>query len=197
MLPTVLIIAGHNGLNAVNEYPRSDKQSPEVPPGIYEGQWNRLFAQSLAYCLKSASIDCQLVNPGPINIPHDSIVGYVNDTFKRTNKPLFLFEIHANAAGKKWSNANGYTIFTPRNSKPLESSMALEFNKQLIDFNYPIRTRGIKQKNFKIITRTKCPALLFEAGFMDNVNDVALLQRQKTIDTACKAFRRSLREQYI
>lgn len=200
--PIVLVVAGHGGLNALGEYPRKDKRSPQVPPGIYEGAWNRKAAEAITRALEAAGIRAQFVNPGPVNQPLKSIIGYVNDTCRRANVPICVFEVHANSEAvehydeRGWGDARGVVQFVSKRASSTSQKLAHEYDKQLQELGYAIPSRGVKAANFAIITRTSCPAWLLEAGFMSNYQDVELLQQEDQIGILCQAAVNTIKTVY-
>jgi len=165
-----LLDPGHGGV-AFSHYLTPGKRSPEVPPGIFEGEFNRAVCGYLNNGEKFLSIV-----PGPIQVPLESRVGFVNKLAKLED--VALISVHANAAGdgKQWNAANGFTIFTSKNSLTESQILARCIHKEFFEsFGDTIKSRGIKQENFTVIKKTKCPAVLVECGFMTNKSDVAFL----------------------
>ena len=71
-----LLDPGHGGV-AFSHYLTPGKRSPEVPPGIFEGEFNRAVCGYLNNGEKFLSIV-----PGPIQVPLESRVGFVNKLAK-------------------------------------------------------------------------------------------------------------------
>jgi len=206
--PVILTVAGHGGLNAHGEYPRKDKRSPEVPPGIFEGAFNRTTAGGITDKLLEDGITCQFVNPGPMNSPHKSIIGYVNDTARRSNRPLALIEVHANSDDvqhydeRGWFDENGqdietgFVVFVSERASRTSLKLAHAIDAAVRAEGYKIPSRGVKSANFNIITKTVCPAVLIECGFMSNRSDVALLQDPVEIKKLCTAISKAIKAVY-
>ncbi|NIV93759.1 hypothetical protein GWN42_13420 [candidate division KSB1 bacterium] len=169
---------GHGGL-AFGQYLTPGKRSPEVPPGLYEGAFNRLISQGIATTLKALKgVEVAQTAIGPINIPLKNRVAFVNGLQKRVGNCV-LISLHVNAApGKGWSSARGFTIFKPRRQFPhlIEKSHKLatliESELRVADYT---SSRGIKEANFTIIQKVNCPAVLVEMGFMTNQMEVKAL----------------------
>ena len=165
-----LLDPGHGGV-AFSHYLTPGKRSPEVPPGIFEGEFNRAVCGYLNNGEKFLSIV-----PGPIQVPLESRVGFVNKLAKLED--VALVSVHANAAGdgKQWNAANGFTIFTSKNASKKSELLARCLESEFDDhFGGIIKSRGIKTANFTIIKQSKCPAVLVECGFMTHKSDVAFL----------------------
>lgn len=180
---TYLLAAGHVGV-AFDQYLMNGKQSPRVPPGIYEGAFNRLLAADIEYIAKRRGVRCVFLNPGPINVSNWAKVSYANALYAKLGKPPMVYiSIHANAApGYGWSDATGLAIFHAHLSST-GTGIAQVFEKHLMErsgltlqhANCPITSRGIKAKNFTELWRTKMFAILVENLFMTNLRDVKLL----------------------
>lgn len=192
--PVVLVVAGHGGLNALGEYPRKDKRSPEVPPGIFEGEWNRTTAQVITDHLTAAGITAQFVNPGPLSAPLKSLLGYIQDTAKRaTPRPLVVLEVHANSEvvehydPRGWGSARGVVAFHPKNGSEPSRLLASTLIEKLQEEGYRIPSRGVKSAAFTMIMKCPGPAVLLECGFMSSREDVALLQDPQEVEKIARA----------
>jgi N-acetylmuramoyl-L-alanine amidase len=169
-----LIHAGHGGV-AAGHYFTPGKRSPEVPPGIYEGEVNRLIADGVWTGLDDEII---LLNPGPISIPQrEVIIPWVNKFYKK-EKNTALIAIHCNASPiKGWSKANGFVVFHSRKASDKSKMLAKMLERNMRESGTGIKSRGIKQANHWITTQTKCPAVLLECGFMTNLQEAKKLAR--------------------
>ena len=171
-----LLDAGHSGVT-FGHYWTSGKRSPQIPPGFYEGEFNRLVCDWAA----DGEDDILFLNPGPYPIPIAMRVELINKIvrmLKRRGERCILLSVHANAPVKPgWNRANGTTVFTLR--KPHVESV--RFSKMIVDemrSQTPLRSRGIKKANFGIL-RVNCPSVLLECGFQTNKPDVDFLWTQK------------------
>lgn len=176
---SILLDSGHGGM-AFEHYLTPGKQSPSVPPGIYEGEFNRRVCEELASYDDPSSIRLLHITPGPINISLTKRVSFVNQFAKRT--PCALISIHANAAGSQgWSDGNGFVVFHSRiasqRSRLLAGILEETYQKEFYGL---IRSRGIKEANHTITTATHCPAVLLECGFMTNLKEAKYLKRRDT-----------------
>jgi N-acetylmuramoyl-L-alanine amidase len=167
-----LFLAGHGG-EIFGEYLTADKRSPEVPPGIFEGVYNREICSLVVPALNGSGIEAEFINPGPYNIPQTERVKLVNDIHKRTGDQCILVVLHCNAArGSGWSDANGFRVFVSRNASQRSRDLSMYFVDGM-DLNTALLARPTLEKNFSILAKTKCPAVLLEMFFMTNKNDVA------------------------
>jgi N-acetylmuramoyl-L-alanine amidase len=191
-----LLDPGHGGV-AFGHYLTPGKRSPEVPPGIYEGEFNRAVCGYLHNEEKFLNIV-----PGPIRVPLQDRVDFVNGIAEHEN--VALISVHANAAGdgNQWNKANGFTIFTSKDSLTESRILARCIHKEFFEsFGDTIKSRGIKQENFTVLKRSHCPAVLVECGFMTNKSDVAFLASgsgQRAIAAAiygaCAAYESEVRQ---
>ena len=180
---------GHGGM-AFDTYMTAGKQSPEVPPGIYEGEFNRSVCELISWSLD----DVEITAPGPINIPLKDRVRFVNQLHKRF-KDCVLISIHANAAaGSGWSKARGLVVFHSKKASADSKRLAKLVEGELAFADYT-KSRGIKKANHTITTKVKCPAILVECGFMTNKEEAASLASYKTqnliadaIVSACELY---------
>lgn len=178
-----ILDAGHGGM-AFGRYLSIGKRSPEVPPGIYEGEFNRSICRRVVGQLLDHGVEAIELCPGPVNIPLarrksqkknnlTTRIDAVNELCKYFNN-LFLLSVHANASGNKWDDsACGVKVFVPKN--PLAGEL-LCANRILEALKNYTKSRGISEKPFTIIQKTKCPAVLLEVDFMthpDKAKDLA------------------------
>ncbi len=164
--------AGHGGI-AFGHYMTRGKRSPEVPPGIYEGEFNRDICARVGLLYGESS--CVLTAPGALNPPLKSRVDFVN-TLQKHFGDVVLISIHANAdgLGKDWTGARGHVVFTHKNRPDAGSDrLASLISGELAALNYT-RNRGVKKAAFSVLN-VRCPAVLVECGFMTNSEDVATL----------------------
>tara|TARA_R100000655_G_scaffold108800_3_gene161550 strand:+ start:2461 stop:3066 length:606 start_codon:yes stop_codon:yes gene_type:complete len=163
---TVILDAGHGGI--INgEYQTSGKRSPIWPDGsqLFEGEFNRAIKARLIEKLTADKINYIDINPEAKDISLRERVSRANKI-----KDCFYVSIHANAGGGK-----GSEVFISENasitSEIIAEFAATEYEKiflPLLSSNFGYYWRGIKKKNFTVISQTYCPAILFECFFMDN-----------------------------
>ncbi|MBL7220748.1 MAG: N-acetylmuramoyl-L-alanine amidase [Phycisphaerae bacterium] len=83
---------------------------------------------------------------------------------------LFV-SLHCDAAPNR--RARGFTIYAPRDRMRQASSFAAAMERSMLTTN--MASRGIRAAGFRVLVRTKCPALLLEMGFLSNRYDARLL----------------------
>lgn len=117
-------------------------------------------------------------NPGPYNIPQAERVKLVNDIHRRAGDCI-LIVVHANAAaGKGWNDANGFRVFHSTNASKKSRLLAECLHGSMTAWT-KIYPRTIAEKNFTILYKTKCPAVLLECGFMTNRADAAYMASER------------------
>jgi N-acetylmuramoyl-L-alanine amidase len=128
------------------------------------------------------------LNPGPINVPlsywrdkkyASSRVAYLNKL--NTVEDIAVISIHANASTNKgWGSRDGVVIFVPKKPSDAEINLAQHFFDRFLENKFYITLPKIKEKNVsRILSKTKCPSVLVECGFMDNERDARYLASQR------------------
>lgn len=135
-------------------------------------------------------IHCELGKRGVnsiILVPEENDIS-LSERCNRANKyyendmDSFLISIHCNAAGNgDWMNARGWEAWTSVGKT--KSDILAEFLYDAAEKYLPgmkIRTDKTdgdrdKEKNFTILYKTKCPAVLTENLFQDNKEDVEFM----------------------
>jgi len=83
---------------------------------------------------------------------------------------LFV-SLHCDAAPNR--QARGFTIYAPRDRMEQTGSFAAVMEKSMLATN--TTSRGIRACGFRVLVRTRCPALLVEMGYLSNRYDARLL----------------------
>ena len=167
----VLIDAGHG----------IDTPGKRSPDGVFrEYLWNRQVADMVVSRLRDSGMDADLVVTETNDIPLRTRAMRVNrvcDCLGASN--VLLLSVHANAAGdgKRWMTATGWECHTtPGNTKAdrLAECMYDAFSHA---FPYKRMRRDLsdgdsdKESNFYILAKTRCPAVLLENFFYDNIDE--------------------------
>jgi N-acetylmuramoyl-L-alanine amidase len=103
----------------------------------------------------------------------------------------FHLDVHANAFGETWNDANGIETFS-YHLQGTGFEIAKKLQKALVDAT-GLKNRGVKDgEHLYMVNHPKAPACLVECGFMTNKADAALLKsdayRVKIADTLVKAI---------
>lgn len=176
--------AGHGGVTINGLYSRIQpvtgrtvkqygKQSPAVPPGIYEGAINR----SVLGRITTKRDNVQFINPGPIDIPLKYKSGMITaiaqqEATLKNPRRVMGFELHTNAArGSGWINdAGGFAIWHyPGSTEAIKFARILEAQ---LAAKTPIKSRGLKSsKKFHMLVKPACPMVIIEMLFHTNIDE--------------------------
>ena len=155
------------------------KVKPEID--FREYKWNREISVEVVSQLMEMGYNASLL------VPEENDIS-LSDRVKRTNKiceeygndKVILISIHANAAGNglSWYTAQGWSAFTTKGKT--KSDEIAEYLYAEAENNFEDRkirkdmSDGDKdwESNFYIIKNSKCPAVITENFFYDNVDDV-------------------------
>jgi N-acetylmuramoyl-L-alanine amidase len=176
----ILIDSGHGNDTAGKRSPWSLKKvEPEIP--FFEYKWNREIAKEVVDGLRKRGYDAELLVTEENDISLTERANRANKICNQvgTNNVL-LVSIHANAAGNgdKWMTGKGWSAFTTKGKT--KSDTLAEFLYDEAEKNFPGRTirkdtsDGDRdwEANFTVIYKPKCPAVLTENFFYDNIDDV-------------------------
>jgi N-acetylmuramoyl-L-alanine amidase len=170
---TWIFSPGHEGLSPHGFYLREGKQSPSVPPGIYEGVFNRTICNGVVEILRNSNVECVNLNPGPVNIPIDIRTAYANELYTHVENCRYVC-VHANADGHgEWTDATGFRMFHYPGSSG-GRYMAECFHDEF-EARTAIRPRSIKANRFAELIKTDMPAVYIECGFMTNKTEASYL----------------------
>lgn len=89
-------------------------------------------------------------------------------------KPDLVLSLHVN--GNKNSEASGVELYIFPKDETYENSkkIAQDLNTRFVN-NNNLKSRGVKDANFKILKDTNYPSITVELGFLSNTNDRAYL----------------------
>ena len=183
----VILDAGHGGL-IDGKYQTSGKRSPKRPDGsiLYEGVNNRRIVEELKKAFNKEFIQYVDVVDSQEDIPLGTRVRRANAIKGNT---LYL-SIHSNAAGNSgWSDARGFGtyIYTDPSDKTKALAEIIHRNlwENLSEFT---KDRGIRQRDFYVLRKTNCPAILLELGFHTNLAETYLIESKEWSEAVVKAI---------
>lgn len=190
----VLLDNGHGNNTA-------GKRSPDGT--LMEWKYTREIVYELYKMLEKHGIWPILLVPEDTDISLTERVNRANQWYDdlKDNYQVFLISVHCNAAPPddgKWHNARGWSAYTSigltesdRICKCLYDAADVYLEDYKNTFTQadiaakqrPIRdtrtdSRG-QEANFAMLYRTKCPAVLTENLFQDNVSDITFLLSQR------------------
>lgn len=161
----------------------SGKRSPKGKFGIlYEFEFNRAIAKPLVERLKKMGYDAELV----VSEDEDISLG---ERCRRTNrwcdklgsKNVLFISVHSNASSncETWQKPNGWCefVYTKASSasKRLAQCLYDEAYKRGLKGNRAVPDCRYWTANFFVLKNTKCPAVLTENMFYDNMEDYEFL----------------------
>lgn len=172
------------------------KCSPKFPDGsrFYEYEFNRDIVARIAEQLKKSNINYKIVVPEvDDDIALTTRANRVNRYCSKFGKNnCLLISIHANASGMgdKWMTARGWSVWTTK-GKTKSDEYADIFYKEaekLLPLNGMTLIKDKSdgdsdyEKNFTILYKSWCPAILTENLFQDNKTDCEFLMSDKGRD---------------
>jgi N-acetylmuramoyl-L-alanine amidase len=192
MSKILYIDAGHGGIDANGNYttpPQNGKFFDHKghnfhKQGIfYEGVWNRTFAETFTQMATALGYHCVPVyNPiadTRLGVRTDTANKYYNEVAQK--KGLYL-SFHSNAF--KSTNRGFYLFYHPNSARGLQIGSAivnpindLFVRNGSVSVN-PLREGWMdanKTQIYHVLSATNMPALLFEFGFFDNLQDAEMI----------------------
>lgn len=154
------------------------------PDGLFrEYKWAREIAKGIVCKLHDKGYDAERIVKEENDISLSERVKRVNDFCdKLGSNNVILISIHNNAAGNgsKWMKGEGWEIWTSVGET--ESDKLAKYICDAVKEEIPdtkIRQENPneldKEKNYTILAKTKCPAVLTENFFQDNKKEVEFL----------------------
>lgn len=166
-----LLDAGHGGIDPQGNYVTAPRKMYKHPNGIviYEGKFNREVRDELIQLIiKDGHMEWFIVNHGYKDMSLGARVRYANKLQAIHGRCIFL-SIHGNA-GK----GRGFESYTAEGES--ESDKIDEVWRQEMVKIFPGKVdRGTKDRNFYVVEKTTCPAILTESGFMDTLRDCKMM----------------------
>lgn len=146
---------------------------------LREYAWTREIARCVCDKLKASGYDARLLVPELNDVSLRERVRRVNSVCAGAGSDnVLLVSIHVNAAGTgQWHNAAGWTAWVAPNASRRSRKLATLLDTEAVRHNL----KGNRSRepfftgNFAILRDTKCPAVLTENMFQDNLHDVANL----------------------
>lgn len=173
-----------------------DTPGKRSPDGKFrEYLWNRQVADLLGARLVAMGIDASPIVTETNDIPLSTRVQRVNRICSKIGASnVILISIHANAAGNgEWMNAKGWSCYTSKGST--ESDRIAECLYDAFEKEFPDRkirkdlSDGDRdwEENFYVLAKSRCPAVLLENFFYDNLEECAFLLKEETKERIASA----------
>jgi N-acetylmuramoyl-L-alanine amidase len=175
------------------------KRSPLFKDGksrLYEWEFTRVIAKRISELAKAYGIRPVILVQGDKDIALSARAELANNYIKQhKDEKCVLVSIHGNAAGdgSKWMSARGWEAWTTVGKT--NSDTFAEFLYEAAATIFPegtrLRTDGTdgdkdKEKNFTVICKANCPAVLTENFFYDNADDCAYMMSADGIDAIAR-----------
>ena len=173
-----------------------DTPGKRSPDGKFrEYLWNRQVADLLGARLVAMGIDASPVVTETNDIPLSTRVQRVNRICSKVGASnVILVSIHANAAGNGgWMNAKGWSCYTSKGNT--ESDRIAECLYDAFEKEFPDRkirkdlSDGDRdwEENFYVLAKSRCPAVLLENFFYDDLEECAFLLKEETKERIASA----------
>jgi N-acetylmuramoyl-L-alanine amidase len=180
---TIMIDAGHGGddfgCHSVNA------------PKLYEKQLSLTLAQMVNRYLKHQGYRTELTRQDDTFVPLKTRAQLAND-----KKATLFVSLHFNSAPSK--KADGIEVFyykseqTPKRSDRSQKLADLVL-EQLLSHTHA-KSRGVKHGNFAVIRETKMPAILVEAGFLTNEQEMNKIREVSYLQNISLAVAKGVHE---
>lgn len=177
-IKNIVLDFGHGGLTDEGIYTTAPSKMHDFGHVVaYEGHLNRRIGGLLFEMLMNHRPDIKVIttvrSDDPRDLPLHNRVDVAN---KLPPDETIFVSIHCNAFN---GNASGFELFTSRGeteADQLAETIADHIGELASDYGFDLRvdyTDGDadKEKNFYVLRKTKCPAVLVECLFFDNWDD--------------------------
>lgn len=162
------------------------KCSPDK--SFYEWRWTRMFVNRLKYELEELGYIVIVLVPEEIDLGLTARATRANKIIEKYGASNCIFvSIHNNAAGSNdsWYNATGWEVYTTvgqNNSDKLAECLATEAELEGLKLRSDVLDGDKdREKNFTVIYKTNCPAVITENMFMDSKKDLEFLKSDEGI----------------
>jgi N-acetylmuramoyl-L-alanine amidase len=157
---------GHGGFIGGLYQTKGKRYTFEDGTTIYEGEYNRAIKARVIEQLTAKGIPFYDLVPEQTDVHMSTRISRADYLYKKSKGRTFLIDLHSNAGRGK-----GCEVFVCRNCSSKSQALA-SWADSLFLKHFPESVfRGIKRKNWDIITLTKNPAILLELFFMDNYEE--------------------------
>ncbi len=139
--------------------------------GVYEKTVNIQVSHKVAYLLRKWGITVAMTRTNDVFVELDDRVAMTN----RFNPDLFV-SIHADACDNR--STSGYSVYVARIGSKASKSAAGKIVTAMKNTRFV--NRGVKKANYRVLVKTKCPAVLVEMGYLSNRYQATLLAQNET-----------------
>ncbi len=155
-LGTVVIDAGHGG------------KDPGAHSVIGHDEKDIVLSVALAVAqmLRDDGVDVRMTRDSDHFVELDDRATFAN----RASPDLFV-SIHADSARNR--SARGSTVYISRSASCASRSAADKILSNICATS--MQSRGVQQRDFRVLVRTSCPAVLVEMGYLSNPTEARML----------------------
>ena len=139
--------------------------------GTYEKIINLQVAHKVAYLLRQWGVTVAMTRQNDVFVELEERVAMTN----RFNPDLFV-SIHADACED--SSTTGYSVYVSRIGSAESKNAAGKIVAAMKSTGFV--DRGVKKADYKVLVKTKCPAVLVEMGYLSNRYQATLLAQGDT-----------------
>ncbi len=154
------------------------KRTPTLPNGLksetgnfmHENEFNRAVVKKLDVILKACGMDTLFTAPTDKDTPLKERSALAN-----LKGATILVSVHANALDGSFDNPDPDGVETFYYPGSVEGKKLAQAIQKYLILGTDQTNRGVKSQNLHMIRETNMPAVLVEAGFMDNLKEAKLL----------------------
>ncbi len=179
----IVLDFGHGGINKDGEYTTRGKKHQFTNGEIaYEGVLNRQIGGVLQAYLRSLGSDYNIITTVDADDSRDLSLSYrVKVANQYPPKETIFVSIHSNAFNTR---ANGFEIYTTKGvtysdalAEYIANAVEPYYNKLDLRLRYDLKDHDKdKERDFYVLRKTRCPAVLLECLFFDNYREFKLLE---------------------
>lgn len=185
----VLLDNGHASTTAGKRSPKFDNGTQ-----FFEYEFSRDIVKRVREKLEALGINYRVIVPEvDVDVALNKRAARANAFCDEYGKDNCLFiSVHANAAGNgsKWMNGRGWSVYTTKGQTKSDEYATVfyeEAEKLLPTYGMTLRkdmTDGDPdyEENFTVLFKTKCPAVLTENLFQDNLTEATFLMSDEGRD---------------
>ncbi|WP_409290339.1 N-acetylmuramoyl-L-alanine amidase [Peribacillus sp. SCS-37] len=177
-------------LDAGHGYNTPGQRSPD---GMKEYEFNRAVAlQARSMLLNYQGVTVYFAHSDKNDVPLIQRTDFANSLAVDV-----YVSIHANAFGNgsDWTEAEGIETFV-HPSRPAEALELAQKVQALLAAKTGLSDRGVKTADFHVLRESSMTAILLEAGFMTNKEEIKLLRSEFYRKTVAEAIVKALVQQY-
>jgi N-acetylmuramoyl-L-alanine amidase len=167
---------GHGGkINGI--YQTAGKRSPKFDDGsvLYEGVNNRDNVKRLMDVLEKEGIKAIDIVNSDSDVALSERVRRANLLAKGGECMYISMHSDAHGNGAEWTPASGISVYTSKGQTKSDEFAQIVIDRLQANFGETVKWRTDntdkdedKEENFYVLKKTKCPAVLIEAGFHTN-----------------------------